>query len=84
MVQTEVMQKIENLSKEREKLMVREGSHRAGAADYLRLVDIDDAIGVLWDLRRREMAGENVGLSEDFLDRCVVSPGDDAPDSYTW
>jgi hypothetical protein len=25
-----------------------------------------------------------VGLDEDFLDRYVVSPGDDAPDDYTW
>jgi hypothetical protein len=25
-----------------------------------------------------------VRLDEDFLDRCVVSPGDDDPDDYTW
>jgi hypothetical protein len=41
-------------------------------------------LGVLWDLRRRELAGEHVGLEEDFLDRYVVSPGDDAPDDYRW
>jgi len=34
--------------------------------------------------RRRELAGENVGLDEDFLDRYVVNPGDDAPDDYPW
>jgi hypothetical protein len=39
---------------------------------------------VLWDLRRRELAGEYVSLDEDFLDRYVVSPGDDDPDDYTW
>jgi hypothetical protein len=25
-----------------------------------------------------------VRLDEDFLDRYVVSPGDDAPDDYRW
>jgi hypothetical protein len=25
-----------------------------------------------------------VGLEEDFLDRYVVSPGDDAPEDYPW
>jgi hypothetical protein len=25
-----------------------------------------------------------VGLDEDFLDRYVVSPGDDAPGGYRW
>jgi hypothetical protein len=25
-----------------------------------------------------------VRLDEDFLDRYVVSPGDDDPDDYTW
>jgi hypothetical protein len=39
---------------------------------------------VLWDLRRRELAGEYVRLDEDFLDRYVVSPGDNAPDDYRW
>ena len=84
MAHSEVMHKIEDLSEERERLVAREGSHRAGAGDHLRLEDIDHALGVLWDLRRREMAGESVRLDEDFLDRYVVSPGDDAPDSYRW
>jgi Protein of unknown function (DUF2630) len=81
---SEIMQKIEHLSEERERLLVREGSHHAGADDHRRLADIDHALGVLWDLRRRELAGEYVGLEEDFLDRYVVSPGDDAPNDYRW
>ena|SRR5215208_1235700 len=81
---SEIMQKIEDLSEERERLLVREGSHHAGAGDHRRLEDIDHALSVLWDLRRREIAGVNVGLDKDFLDRYVVSPGDDAPDDYEW
>jgi hypothetical protein len=84
MARTEIMQKIEDLSEERERLLAREGSHHAGADDHRRLEDIDHALGVLWDLRRREIAGESVRLDEDFLDRYVVSPGDDAPDDYRW
>jgi hypothetical protein len=64
--------------------VAREGSHHAGAADRRRLEEIDHALGVLWDLRRREMAGERVSLDEDYFDRYVVSPGDDAPDGFRW
>jgi hypothetical protein len=71
-------------SRRRERLLAREGSHHAGAGDHRRLEDIDHALGVLWDLRRRELAGEHVGLDEDFLDRYDVSPGDDASDDYRW
>ena len=84
MARSEITQKIEDLSEEREGLLAREGSHHAAAADQRRLAEIDRALGVLWDLRRRELAGEYVRLDEDFLDRYVVSPGDDAPDDYTW
>jgi hypothetical protein len=84
MARSEIMRKIEDLSEERERLLAREGSHHAGAADHRRLEGIDHALGVLWDLRRRELAGESVGLDEDFLDRYVIDPGDDAPDDYTW
>ena len=84
MAQSEIAQKIEDLSEERERLLARAGSHHAGGGHHRRLAEIDHALGVLWDLRRRELAGEYVGLDEDFLDRYVVSPGDDAPDDYTW
>jgi Protein of unknown function (DUF2630) len=81
---TEIMQKIENLSEERERLLAWEGSQHAGVGDHRRLAEIDHALGVLWDLRRRELAGEYVRLDEDFLDRYVVSPGDNAPEDYRW
>ena len=84
MTHSQIMQKIEDLSEEREKLLAREGSHHASADDHRRLEEIDHALGVLWDLRRRERAGENVGLDEDFLDRYVVSPGNDGPAGYRW
>jgi hypothetical protein len=84
MARSEIMQKIADLSEERERLLAREGSHHTGVGDHRRLAEIDHALGVLWDLRRRELAGEYVRLDEDFLDRYVVSPGDDAPDDYTW
>jgi hypothetical protein len=84
MARSEIMRKIEDLSEERERLLAREGSHHAGASDHRRLEDVDHALGVLWDLRRRELAGEYVSLDQDFLDRYVVSPGDDAPNDYRW
>ncbi len=84
MAHSKIVQKIENLSEEREKLVAREGSHHAGAGDHRRLDEIDHTLSVLWDLRRRELAGENVRLDEDFLDRYVVSPGEDSPDGYRW
>ena len=84
MARSEITQKIEGLSEEREGLLARQGSHHAGAGAQRRLAEIDHALGVLWDLRRRELAGEYVRLEEDFLDSYVVSPGDDAPDDYPW
>ena len=84
MARSENMQKIEDLSEKRERLLAREGSHHAGAGDHRWLEDIDHTLDVLWDLRRRELAGEYVGLDEDFLDRYVVSPGDDPPEGYRW
>ena len=84
MAQSKILQMIEDLSEERERLLAREGSHHAGASDHRRLGDIDHALGVIWDLRRRELAGEYVRLDDDFLDRYVVSPGRDAPDGYRW
>lgn len=68
MAQT-VMQKINDLSEERERIVAREGSHHADAADHARLAEIDHDLQVLWDLRRRELAGERVHLQEDYFDR---------------
>jgi hypothetical protein len=84
MTHTKIMQKIEDLSEEREKLVAREGSHHAGANDHRRLDEIDHTLSVLWDLRRRELAGENVRLDEDFSTVNVVGPGDDSPNGYRW
>ena len=64
-----IMQKIEELSEEREEILAREGSHHASPEDRERLQKIDHDVKVLWDLRRREMAGEEVSLEDDYLDR---------------
>jgi hypothetical protein len=74
-----VMRKIEELSEERERLLAREGTHHADASERGRLVQIDHDLQVLWDLRRRELAGERINLDEDFFDRYTVDPGRDAP-----
>jgi ATP phosphoribosyltransferase len=63
-----VMQKIQELSEERERLISREGSHHAGEEDHARLERIDHDLQVLWDLRRRELAGEQIRLDEDYYD----------------
>jgi hypothetical protein len=77
----DVMRKIGELSEERERLLTREGAHHASREDKERLRQIDHDLQVLWDLRRRELAGEAVDLDEDYLDRYTVNPGDDAPGS---
>lgn len=74
-----LMRKIEELSEERERLLRREGTHHADDDDHARLVQIDHDLQVLWDLRRRELAGEKINLNEDFYDRYTVDPGRDAP-----
>jgi hypothetical protein len=74
-----VIRKIGDLSKEREGLLAREGTHRADATDGRRLAQIDHDLQVLWDLRRRELAGEEINLDEDFFDRFTIDPGRDAP-----
>jgi len=48
MARSEITQKIEGLSEEREGLLARQGSHHAGAGDRRRLAEIDHALGVLW------------------------------------
>lgn len=80
MAQT-IMQKIEELSKEREEVLSREGSNRAEPADHERLQTIDHDLQVLWDLRRRELAGEQVSLDTDFYDRYDRYTGSDSPGS---
>ena len=74
-----VLGKIEELSEERERLLGREGAHRAGNAVHGRLERIDHDLQVLWDLRRRELSGETVDLDDDYFDRFTVDPGTDAP-----
>ena len=70
-------------SRRRGRACTREGSHRASGRPPEARGDrprFRRAVGP----RRRELAGEYVRLEEDFLDRYVVSPGDDAPEDYTW
>jgi DNA-binding GntR family transcriptional regulator len=74
-----VMHKISELSEERERLLARAGTHHASREDQERLGQIDHELQVLWDLRRRELAGEAVNLDDDYLDRYIVDPGSDAP-----
>ena len=63
-----VMQRIQELSEEREQLIAREGTHHASEEDHQRILRIDHDLQVLWDLRRRELAGEEITLSEDYYD----------------
>lgn len=74
-----IMGKIQELSEERERILAREGTHHAGTGDRARIAQIDHDLQVLWDLRRRELAGENISLEADYYDRYTVDPGDDAP-----
>lgn len=74
-----VLQKIEELSEEREKVLGREGTHHAETGDHEKLQSIDHDLQVLWDLRRREMAGEEIHLDSDFYDRYDRYTGNDGP-----
>lgn len=74
-----ILGKIQELSEEREAILAREGTHHAQTGDGNRINRIDHDLQVLWDLRRRELAGENVSLREDYYDRYSVDPGADAP-----
>lgn len=78
---SEIMATIERLSREREELESREDAHHADTRDRERLREVEHALRVLWDLRRREMSGERVRLDQDFLDRYSVEPGDDPPEA---
>ena len=75
-----VLGKIEELSEERERLLAREGAHRAGDAVHSSLEQIDHDLQVLWDLRRRELAGEEVSLDADYYDSYTrYTDADDPP-----
>jgi hypothetical protein len=73
-----IIGRIQELSEERERIL-RESRHHAEGGDRGRVGQIDHDLQVLWDLRRRELAGEAVSLEEDYYDRYTVDPGDDAP-----
>ena len=77
-----VMGRISELNKERERLLAREGAHHASREDRERLRQIDHDLEVLWDLRRRELAGETVDIDGVYYDRYDIDPGDDPPDQY--
>ena len=74
-----IMGTIQELSEERERILAREGRHHAEGGDRGRVGQIDHDLHVLWDLRRRELAGEAVSVREDYYDRYTVDPGEDAP-----
>ena len=74
-----VMQRIQELSRQREDLVAREGTHHATEEDHQTLLRLDHDLQVLWDLRRRELAGEQVTLDEDYYDKYTRYTGDDDP-----
>ncbi len=75
-----VMQRIQELSEERERLVAREGTHHATNEDHQRIRRIDHDLQVLWDLRRRELAGEEVSLDVDYYDSYTrYTDADDPP-----
>lgn len=74
-----IVGKIQELSEERERILAREGTHHTETGDHRRIGQIDHDLQVLWDLRRRELAGENVNFKEDYYDRYSIDPGRDAP-----
>lgn len=77
-----ILQRIEELSKERERLVSAESDHggrHEGPDVRQRLARLDHDLGVLWDLRRREMSGERVSLDEDYADGYTRYTGEDGP-----
>ncbi len=74
-----IMQRIQELNEERERLVAREGTHHASDEDHQRLQKIDHDVNVLWDLRRRELAGEQISLDEDYFDSYDRYTDDDSP-----
>jgi hypothetical protein len=66
MARSKILQMIERLSEERERLLVREGTHHAGAGDHRRLADIDHSLGVLWDLGGGSLPARPWGWTRTF------------------
>ena len=64
-----VLRKIQELSEERERLVHEESRHGLAPEGHARLRQLDHDLQVLWDLRRRELAGERITLDEDYYDR---------------
>lgn len=64
-----VLRKIQELSEERERLVHEESRHGLPPEEHGRLRQLDHDLQVLWDLRRRELAGERISLDEDYYDR---------------
>ena len=63
-----VMRKIQELSEERERLVHEESRHGLDLEGQQRLRRLDHDLQVLWDLRRRELAGEQITLDQDYYD----------------
>lgn len=78
-----VLSKIQEMSEEREGILAREGTHHADPDDGARIQQIDHDLQVLWDLRRRELAGDSVNLDEDFYDRYDRYTDGDGPAEQT-
>ena len=74
-----VMQRIQDLSRYREDLVAREGTHHATEKDHQTLARLDHDLQVLWDLRRRELAGEEVSLDQDYYDNYTRYTDEDDP-----
>lgn len=82
MSESAVLKKIQELSEERERLVHAEGDHAGsheGGDVQQRILRLEHDLEVLWDLRRREMAGERVGLKDDYYDRYERYTGVDGP-----
>jgi hypothetical protein len=77
-----VLKRIQELSEEHERLIHAESDHAGrheGPEVQQRILRLDHDLEVLWDLRRREMAGERVSLDEDYYDRYSRYTGEDGP-----
>lgn len=79
MAAASVMRKIQELSHQRERLVHEESRHGLDLEGRAKLAQIDHDLRVLWDLRRRELAGEEISLDEDYYDRYDRYTGEDAP-----